>query len=275
MVRKRTVGVGFSTDWLTLREPADREARDYTLLQRAVELAGVDPVLMDLGCGTGSTVRTLAPALPEGASWRLVDNDPVLLEQALEAAGEPSSGHLVDIDQLDSLPWEGVTLLTASALLDLVTEDWLVRLSNVLTVPLYAALSYNGQMHWEPADPRDQAVTEAFNRHQRQDKGLGPALGPTSVEKTIEVFEVAGFTVLHGDSPWELGPEYTELQQALVAGIAQAASEAAGEPDETTAQAWGETRVAKAAQTQCVIGHGDLLIIPRSLSSAVSSTVVS
>jgi len=271
VVRKRTVGVGFSTDWLTLREPADREARDHTLLQRAVELAGVDPILMDLGCGTGSTVRTLEPALPEGATWRLVDNDPVLLERALEAAGNTSRGHLVDIDQLDSLPWEGVTLVTASALLDLVTEDWLVRLSEVLTVPFYAALSYNGQMHWDPVDPRNQAVTEAFNRHQRQNKGLGPALGPTSVEKTIEVFEAAGFTVLHGDSPWQLGPEFTELQQALVAGIAQAASEAAGEPDETTAKAWGETRVAQAAQTRCVIGHGDLLIIPRSLSSTVVS----
>lgn len=275
MVRKRTVGVGFSADWLTLREPADQAARDHTLLQHALELAGANPVLMDLGCGTGSTVRTLAPALPGTTIWRLVDNDPMLLERALESAGEGSTGHLVDIDQLESLPLEGVTLVTASALLDLVTEEWLGRLSQILKVPFYAALSYNGEMRWDPVDPRDQAVTEAFNRHQRQDKGLGPALGPTSVEKTIEVFEAAGFIVLHGDSPWQLAPGFSELQQALVAGIAQAASEAAGEPGEMTAQAWGETRVAQAAQTQCVIGHGDLLIIPAGMNpGTVASTVM-
>jgi len=267
MVRKRTLRVGFSADWLTLREPADQAARDHSLLLRALQLAGPHPVLMDLGCGTGSTVRTLAPALPHTASWWLVDNDPMLLERALESAGERSTGHLVDIDQLESLPLEDVTLVTASALLDLVTEEWLVRLAQSLKVPFYAALSYNGQMHWDPADPRDQAVTEAFNRHQRQDKGLGPALGPTSVKKTIQVFEAAGCTVLHGESPWQLGPESTELQHALVAGIAQAASEAG----ENTAHAWGETRVAQAAGTQCVIGHGDLLIIPPAMASAVVS----
>lgn len=274
MVRKRTVGVGFSADWLTLREPADQAARDDALLQHALELVGANPVLMDLGCGTGSTVRTMAPALPGTATWRLVDNDPLLLERALESAGEGSTGHLLDIDQLASLPLEGVTLVTASALLDLVTEEWLGRLSQVLKVPFYAALSYNGEMCWDPVDPRDQAVTEAFNRHQRQDKGLGPALGPTSVVKTIEVFEAAGFIVLHGDSPWQLAPESSALQQALVAGIAQAASEAAGEPDEMTAQAWGETRVAQATQTQCVIGHGDLLIIPVGMNPGTMASTV-
>lgn len=255
--------MGFSTDWLTLREPADRAARDPALLERAVRLAGPHPVVMDVGCGTGSTVRTLASTLPTTRSWRLVDNDPVLLDQAQLAAGPQSSSHLVDINQLESLPLEGVTLMTASALLDLVTEDWLGRLATLLTVPFYAALSYNGQMQWDPADALDETVTEAFNDHQRRDKGLGPALGPTSVEKTRETFEAAGFTVLHAESRWQLGVESVELQQALVEGIAQAAEEAG----ETTARAWGDLRVAQAPQAQCTIGHGDLLIIPPTMAN--------
>lgn len=271
--------MGFSSDWLTLREPADRAARDTPLLQRALALAGSDPVVMDLGCGTGSTVRTLAPALPPHTSWRLVDNDPELLAQAAEAAGPHSSSHLVDIDRLDQLPLAGVTLVTASALLDLVTEDWLVRFAAILTVPFYAALSYNGQMHWSPADPRDEWITEAFNRHQRIDKGLGPALGPTSVQRTIEVFEAAGFHVVHAESPWRVGPDSEELQRAHVAGIAEAAAEAPAEAGAEagaegkaeSARAWGETRMAQARHTESVTGHGDLLIIPPSATEPVVS----
>lgn len=257
--------MGFSPDWLTLREPADRAARDPALLERAVHLAGPHPVVMDMGCGTGSTVRTLAGSLPPTSRWRLVDNDPVLLEQAQQAAGPPSSSHLVDINQLGLLPLEGVSLMTASALLDLVTDDWLGRLAALLTVPLYAALSYNGQMHWAPADALDESVTEAFNQHQRRDKGLGPALGPTSVDRAREAFEAAGFTVLHAESPWQLGAESVELQRALVEGIAEAAAEAG----ETKARAWGDMRVAQAAHARCVIGHGDLLVIPPTMANPV------
>lgn len=257
--------MGFSSDWLTLREPADMAARDKDLLQRAVQLAGTHPVVMDLGCGTGSTVRTLAPLLPDTVSWRLVDNDPELLELAQEAAGAQSSGHLIDINRLELLPLDGVTLVTASALLDLVTEEWLGRLATILTVPFYAALSYNGQMHWNPADSHDAAVTEAFNRHQRLDKGLGPALGPTSVERTIAVFESSGFTVYHAESPWRLGPDSHELQRAHVEGVAAAAGDAGAD----AADAWGEARIAQANRTKSVTGHGDLLIIPPTSTAPV------
>lgn len=257
--------MGFSTDWLTLREPADRAARNPALVERALELAGPNPVIMDIGCGTGSTVRTLAGSLPPTSAWRLVDNDPVLLEQAQRAAGPRSSSHLMDINQLELLPLEGVTLVTASALLDLVTDDWLNRLASLLTVPFYAALSYSGQMRWTPADSLDAPVTEAFNNHQRRDKGLGPALGPTSVERAQEAFRSAGFTVLHAESDWRLGSESVELHQALVAGIAQAAAQAG----EAGAQTWGEMRIARSAHTHCVIGHGDLLVIPPAMSSSV------
>ncbi len=68
--------MGFSADWLALRDPADRAARDQTLARRAAEAAGPAPVIVDLGCGTGASWRALAPLLPDGARWRFVDNDP-------------------------------------------------------------------------------------------------------------------------------------------------------------------------------------------------------
>lgn len=249
--------MAFAATWLALREPADRAARDETLLKKAVAAAGTAPVILDLGCGTGSTVRTLSPLLPENTEWRLVDNDQELLDIA--ASDVPSSTtHLLDIRDIDSLPLDGVTLVTCSALLDLVTESWVRGLAETLTVPFYAALSYNGTMRWEPELPLDHAVTSAFNRHQRRDKGIGPALGPDSPAKTIEVFHAVGWNAEIAPSNWVLGPDGQALHTALVEGISQAAADA-GEPK---AAEWAEKRVPAAAHSACVIGHADILATP-------------
>ena len=250
--------MGFAADWLTLREPADRAARDAALLHRAVELAGPDPVVMDLGCGTGSTVRTMAPLLPSSTAWRLVDNDESLLELAQSTAGPAASTHLIDITSLSPLPLEGVTLVTASALLDLVTEAWLAEFAATLTVPFYAALTYDGQMTWDPADPEDERITDAFNRHQRGDKGLGAALGPLAGAATQAVLSAAGWSVMTAPSVWNLGADHQELHRELLRGIGTAANEA-GAAD---AAEWTARRVAAAATSSCSIGHVDLLAIP-------------
>ena len=259
--------MGFSAEWLALREPADHAARDTGLLRRALRAAGPDPVILDLGCGTGATVRALAPHLPKGAVWRLVDNDDDLLNRAAHAAdtaGASAQTNCLDLNDLEALPLEGVTLVTASALFDLVSEQWLRALAARIKTPIYAALSYDGEMSWEPADPVDDPVTAAFNRHQTGDKGFGPALGPAAVAQGAAIFRDAGFEVAQADSPWTLGPQEATLQRALVAGIAEAASEAA--PSEAAAarvRDWGAMRNARAPDTYCRIGHGDMLAIPR------------
>ncbi|SIT07608.1 Methyltransferase domain-containing protein [Roseivivax lentus] len=250
--------MGFSADWLALREPADHAARDAALLRRAARAAGPDPVILDLGCGTGSTVRAMAPHLPAGTFWRLVDNDPHLLRRAADCAGGQAETWAMDLGDLEALPLEGVTLVTASALLDLMPEAWLRDLAARVRVPVYAALSYDGDMEWSPADAEDAAVTEAFNRHQRGDKGLGPALGPDAVETAASAFAREGFDVQHASSPWQLGPASAALQAALVEGIAAAAAEAGA----ASAEAWGAMRVADAARSTCRIGHGDILAMP-------------
>ncbi len=254
--------MGFSADWLALREPADHAARDGGLLRRAARAAGPGPVILDLGCGTGSTVRALAPHLPEGAVWRLVDNDADLLEHAVaaaEATGAVALPFCLDLDDLDALPVEGVTLITASALLDLVSESWLRALAARGEAPVYAALSYNGKMQWHPADPADHQVTAVFNRHQTGDKGFGPAMGPAAVTQGAAVFRDAGFEVTQAESPWSLGPGETALQRVLVAGIAEAAIELGT----SGAREWGEMRAARAPEAHCRIGHGDMLAMPR------------
>ncbi len=75
---------GFSAEWLALREPADHRARNRDLLGAlARRFAGRDTLsVVDLGCGAGSNLRALAPALPRRQRWRLVDHDAALLGAA-------------------------------------------------------------------------------------------------------------------------------------------------------------------------------------------------
>ena len=78
-----------------------------------------------------------------------------------------------------------VDLVTTSALLDLVSAEWLERLAveaAARRLPVYAALTYQGSASLDPAEPFDLEVIAAVNRHQRRDKGFGLALGPEAGE---------------------------------------------------------------------------------------------
>jgi hypothetical protein len=255
--------MGFSATWLALREPADHAARDPALLSAAAQAAGTDAVIVDLGCGTGSTIRAFDGHLTQPAAWRLLDNDPALLDQAAGSAGagDTVSTHQVDLRDLDLLPLQGACLVTASALLDLCSNEWVAGLADRLArhgLPFYAALNYDGVMEWSPADAADAEVTCAFNRHQRGDKGFGPALGPDAADAIASVFTAAGFQVSQAHSPWRLGPAQATMQRELLTGIATAAAEAG----ESIAKDWAEARIAMIASAKCHIGHRDLLALP-------------
>lgn len=253
--------MGFSATWLSLREPADHAARDAGLLRAAAEAAGDAPVIVDLGCGAGSTLRAFAGELCQLPQWRVVDNDPALLHLAAQAASGPVTTHKLDLRNLSLIPLDNATLVTASALLDLCSQGWLESLAALLAqhaLPFYAALNYDGTMRWTPADPADTAVREAFNRHQTGDKGFGPALGPKSASAIAQVFDALGYRVVTADSPWRLDHAQAALQTELLQGIASAAA-AAGEAE---AEDWLQRRLALMDTATCLVGHIDLLALP-------------
>ena len=228
---------GFSAGWLDLREPHDQRARNPAVLDAlAAALAGRDSVaVVDLACGTGATRRAVSSRLPGRQTWRLVDHDRALLARAGRAA--PASGIDVatltvdiarDLEDALSGPLE---LVTISALLDLVSAEWLDRLAAAIAgrrLLVYAALTYDGRMAFEPEEPRDAAIIEAVNRHQRGDKGFGPALGPTAASAAIARFEALGYDVVEGASDWRLGGLDRAIQAELIAGWGAAACEIGG-----------------------------------------------
>lgn len=251
---RRISDMNFSPDWLELRERVDHRSRDADLLARAISIVGPNGLVVDLGSGTGSTGRAFG-----AAQWRFVDGDAGLLEiaKSRHAACEIC---LADLRDVAELPFEGATLVTASALLDLMPRAWVETLAARLVaekLPFYAALNYNGRMSWEPEHPEDAAVTEAFNAHQLGNKGLGAALGGQSGLVTAQIFADAGFDVVTGDSPWRLGANDSALQEQLLDGIAMAVHDAG------YARAFDWLRDRKATMGTGYIGHTDVLAFER------------
>lgn len=260
----------FQADWLALREPVDHQARSRALGQRLQAWCGSRQRLcvLDLGTGTGSNRRFLAPLLPATQHWTLVDHDPTLLALA---AGK-ASGHEWRSIQADLSEWHRFAsdpspdLVTASALLDLVSADWLDSLVAACRERSAAALMvliYDGRVEWSSPDPLDDAVLGAVNAHQQRDKGLGAALGPAAPGQLAARFHDAGYHVWVESSPWDLGRETAVLAQALVEGWAAAACEQLPE-DHAEFCAWSERRCADlaAGRTRVRVGHQDLLALP-------------
>jgi hypothetical protein len=227
---------GFSAEWLALREPYDLRARNPAVLDAVASFFRDQPAIavVDLACGAGATVRALRCRFPAQQSWRLADNDLGLLARAAAAARPPQvnlDARPIDLARDLELALDGpLDLITCTALLDLVSAPWLERLvveAGARRLPVYAALSYDGKVTLDPSDPSDAEIIAAVNRHQRRDKGFGPALGPAAAAQAIEGFERIGYAVVYGRSDWVFGPDDVTIQDEILSGWAAAARELA------------------------------------------------
>jgi hypothetical protein len=224
---------GFSAEWLSLRERYDRAARNAKVLDalRRHFSAQAAVAVVDLACGTGSTVRTVGPHLPLRQNWRLVDNDLSLLARTSTMSQPPNlavTARPVDLACDLELALDGpLDLVTASALLDLVSPEWLDRLiieAAARRLPVYAALTYDGRTTMQPASGFDKEILVGFNAHQRTDKGFGSALGPAAATRAINRFEHFGYSIVQGRSDWVFGPDDRAIQEALFESYANVAA---------------------------------------------------
>ncbi|WP_239485954.1 class I SAM-dependent methyltransferase [Micromonospora humidisoli] len=294
-------------DWLRLREPADADARSGELvdLLRA-RLTGTGPaagagasdlspageggpgmlvagvgsvtslrgdrpwVVHDLGSGTGSMLRWLAPLLPGPQRWVLHDRDPGLLERAGAVVPVAADGSPVevttrrgDITRLTAADLADADLVTASALLDMLTPDEIARIVAACVgvgCPSLFVLSVVGRVRFDPADPLDAEIAAAFDAHQRRTVDGRVLLGPDAAGATVAEFAGHGMPVTVRETPWRLGPQQAELIVEWFDGWLEAAVEQRPDlADRTAGYARWRRAEAAAGRLTVTVGHEDLL----------------
>ncbi|MCA8864001.1 MULTISPECIES: glycosyltransferase [unclassified Halomonas] len=281
-------GSQFASDWLTLREAADIDSRSQPLAEFAAEWLSARtsaPLIADLGCGRGSNMRFLAPSLSGHQRWKLIDHDAILLAQARQRAaglsnsqGQPVAveTHCVSLEALAEVPLDDAHLVTASALLDLVSQQWIdafvARIAERQQA-LLIALSVTGEWHF--IDPQGAPVRDdegrwlqaMFMAHQQRDKGLGDALGGQAHGTLVDALKGADYRIQQAETPWQLAAgsqEQLPLMVALLEGWAEAATEQAPQAAARIAN-WLQQRQQAVANGELGIwvGHCDLLAIPQ------------
>jgi SAM-dependent methyltransferase len=265
-----------SADWLDLREPADAAARAPELVEPILRrvVPGQRLAVHDLGTGTGSMGRWLAPRLPGPQHWVLYDRDPDLLAHATAGpVGPARDGAAVtvearerDITRLAPDDLHGAGLVTASALLDMLTADELERVVAACAgagCPVLLTISVIGRVELSPPDPLDAEIAEAFNAHQRRTAGGRRLLGPDAVDAAAEAFGRYGAQLLVRPSPWRLGGDLAELAVQWLRGWLAAACEQRPELSGPV-EAYARRRLAdaRAGRLRVVVHHTDLLAEP-------------
>lgn len=262
-----------SPAWLDLREAADAAARAPELIdpiRRRLAAAGT-ATIHDLGTGTGSMGRWLAPRLPGPQHWVLYDRDADLLEHAAVGMVDTAADgahvtvrtRLRDITRLSAEDLSGASLITASALLDMLTAEEIERVVTACVgagCPALLTISVIGRVEITPADPLDREIAEAFNAHQLRTVGGRALLGPDAVPACVNAFTRHGVPVQVRPSPWRLDAGQHELIAEWLAGWLDAACEQ--RPDLAAAAAgYARRRLAasRAGRLRVVVHHQDVL----------------
>ncbi|MFB8146431.1 SAM-dependent methyltransferase [Microbacterium sp. NPDC056003] len=268
-----SVVIPVSADWLTLRERADAESRSRALATRAARMLRPPLTVHDLGSGTGSMVRWLAPLLPGPQTWVLHDWNPALLEHAARADVHDADGgpttmrtRVGELEHLRAADIEGASLVTASALLDVLAADEVEAIVDACVAvggPALFGLTVNGRVELDPLDPGDRVFEAAFNDHQRRVVEGRRLLGPDAVVVAADLFRSRGWSVRVADSPWSLSSADRPLIAEWLDGwLAAAVAERPALRE--WAEEYSRSRSAQlaAGRLRVIVHHEDLLAWP-------------
>ena len=281
----------FELDWLDLREPYDATARSEALAAALIARLPARPRLLDLGAGTGSLFRWLAPRIGRSQAWTLVDQNREMTEAAFDTIADRAEqvglkvtspnrrtllvrapggtwrveALIADLtDAPGNLPLHNADAVVCSALCDLVSRGWLEGMAAALRVPFYACLNVDGRDRFLPPLAGDALVAQGFRRDQGRDKGFGVlALGPRSAAEIVRVFGARGFDVQAATSDWVVRAGGTGILSELVFGHAEAAL---GQDIRHRARitAWRGRRLEQSSRGRlgARVGHKDVLALP-------------
>ncbi|PCM45629.1 glycosyltransferase [Marinobacter sp. ANT_B65] len=269
----------FAEKWLQAREPADHRARSLELTVRLAKWARAalntdhhGPLrIVDIGTGLGSNVVYVAPALPLPQEWVLVDQDEGLLVEAanrtrqLNVLSETSQRRLAPEDFRGLLP-HNTDVVTASALIDLVSEGWLSAfVSEAVSTQsaVLVVLSYTGCFTLAPAHEDDTLLCELVNQHQHGDKGTGAALGPDAAAVLADKLAIEGYEVQVADTPWRLNRNDASLATMLMAGWVAAAKQRSPKSRDRLGTWFAARRKQMVAgELEITVSHQDVLGLP-------------
>ncbi len=258
-----------ATAWLAAREIADVRSRSKELAAAFAALVGPDDLVVDLGCGTGANFRYLDRYLAPNQKWLGIDHDDEVLSQA--AVRVPTAR--VAFERMDlatdlrSVPLGQSVAVTASAFLDITSNNWLTQLaSHCRDTPLLIAMSAASQPEWHPMDDLDEPIRRRIETHQRSDHGFGTSLGPDAAQRLVELLRTYGCQVTLRRSDWTLAPEDRSLIAMMIRGVAR---RVASMRDSIDVNEWESRRrdQLQRGELRLVVKHVDLLSIPQELAS--------
>ncbi len=269
----------FSSEWLTFREQEDLLARNSTILECVTEhLKGTKRLnILDIGCGTGATMRALLPEIKQPQHWTLLDADQELLARA-RCLNQPlvsDPNYTLETVFADLTSGFGFlnreySLVTATALLDLVSEAWIKKFVMALkhnNLSFYCSITPNNRIEIDPKDNLDKKVICTFNSHRYSDKGFGMSLGGHATDFTIEQLQRSGFNVSSASETWgnrHPNKSFRKIFNAkLVEGISQAANNTKM-IDASELKQWTDSRLSAIQNEECEIWFEimDFIAIP-------------
>jgi SAM-dependent methyltransferase len=281
---------GADPDEIDWREPLDAAARSAVLAARLSALLPARPRLLDLGAGTGSLFRWLAPRIGRAQAWLLADEDDALVAEAFERTAEwaqrrgwtvtwPGRAMLVhtpggawriegfgtDLAAAPAgLPLNRIDAVVCGGLLEHVSRAWLDRLLRGLRVPLLAGGLPNGRYEFLPPHPADRLIAAAMRWRPKTDGAFAASLGAQAAAVAHRALRDAGFSVTAAPSDWRIGRAELALTRALVRLAAGQARDAFPARRRTIAE-WEAVRLRQtlAARLAVRVGHRDILGLPQ------------
>lgn len=270
----------FTIQWLDAREPEDLASRCKSII-RTIDrhFCGFEQLnILDIGCGTGSTMRAVLPYLTSVQHWNFVDHNSELLDLARHRNTKfiDNTPHTMKFQQQNLAEnydyiCEKKHIVTASALLDLVSKDWLhglVGKLNECSCSFYGAHTVSGMIEIVPGNKMDDEIFAAFHLHHQTDKGFGPALGQDANHCAKSAFENQGYVTHVSRYQWGTQNILTENRRDLypqfVTGIADAVMET-GLVNIANLQEWQSDRLSSFLNGigEIRVVQEDLLAIPK------------
>ena len=225
---------GFSAEWLSLREPYDRAARNAKVLD------AVPPALRRADRRSRSSISPAAPArplravgphLPPRQNWRLVDNDLSLLARTSTLSQPPDL--TVTTRAGRSRPRSrtgarraarpGDDLGAARSGVGRVARPARSSRRPSRRLPVYAALSYDGRIVMQPAERLRQGSRWRSTRISAPTRASVRRSGRPPPTRAVDRFEHVGYAVVQGRSDWVFGPDDRAIQRGAVRGCAEVA----------------------------------------------------